>query len=239
MDPGVATDTIAAAGAAATGACRSGPAAAVTCCPGWTVSRLVTHLGLVHAWAASTVVSGASERQPFPSAPAGLSGDALADWADSQREALLEALAGADPERSVWTFAGMAPAWFWWRRQCHETTIHAWDATAAVGAPWVMPGDVADDGLDEFFDFLRAKWAAADLSWGSGKTVHFHRTDGDGERLLTIESPPVISHDHAKGDLAVRGSAADLLLWAMNRPARVDLFGDTALAAAWREHVKI
>jgi hypothetical protein len=73
--------------------------------------------------------------------------------------------------------------------------------------------------------------------------VHLHRTDGDGEWLVTIDAAPAIEHGHAKGDLAVRGPAVELLLWALGRgtgdqPA-VEVFGDAGLSDAWRTHVRI
>lgn len=197
----------------------------------------------MHMWASSIVREGSVEMPPFPSAPDGLEGDALAGWADGARQSLLDTLASADPEQPVWTMAGTGPARFWWRRQCHETAIHAWDATAAAGggpaSGWPIPSDVADDGLDEFLFFLERILRRGGVDWGEGKTVHLHRTDGEGERLIRIASPPEITAGHAKGDLAVRGPATDLWLWVMNRGGDVELFGDTALADAWREHVKI
>jgi hypothetical protein len=47
-----------------------------------------------------------------------------------------------------------------------------------------------------------------------------------------------VERGHAKGDLAVRGPAAALLLWAGNRKADVTLFGDLALANGWAANVK-
>ena len=51
MDLVTATDTIAAAGRALTDAGRTSPDAPVAACPGWTVSTVVKHVGLVHQWA--------------------------------------------------------------------------------------------------------------------------------------------------------------------------------------------
>lgn len=233
-----ARETIATAGAALTAAGRDNPDAAVSWCPDWTVSSVLAHVGRVHEWVAGMVETAASEAGPFPAAPA-LTGDALADWADDGRRALLQALGDADPDRPMWAFGFQLPTRFWARRQAHETAVHAVDATAAAGRPWTIPGDVADDGLAEFLTvFLPVQWQRRAPTWGEGRTVHFHRTDGDGERLLSIASPPEIRAGHGKGDLAVRGSAQDLLLWTLNRPASVELIGDAGLAAAWAEHVR-
>jgi uncharacterized protein (TIGR03083 family) len=235
VDLDVATDTIAVAGAALTRAARAAPDAPVAACPGWDVTALTRHLGLVHQWAATTVGKGSTERVPFPDAP----GDVVvADWADDRRAELLETLARADPDRPVWAFGGLQPARFWWRRQTHETAVHAWDGSAAAGSAWRIPGDVAADGIEEMLGwFLPRKFSRSAPTWGDGRTVHLHRTDGDGEWLLTIAASSTLEHGHAKGDLAVRGTACDLLLWVLNRPAEVERFGDIGLADAWRENV--
>ncbi len=237
MELELARATIATAGAALTAAGRTDPGAPVPSCPGWSLSELVRHVGSVHAWVAGIVEGGLAERPPFTEAPS-VTGAALADWADQQREHLLAVLGSADPDRPVWAFGGTEPARFWWRRQVHETSVHAWDGTAAIGEPWEIPGDVAADGLDEFLGwFLPRKWAREAPAWGPGRTVHFHRTDGDGEWMLTIGSPPRLDRGHGKGDLAVRGPASDLLRWSLHRPSSVELFGDTALADAWAANV--
>ncbi|MEX2031704.1 MAG: hypothetical protein WEA81_02445, partial [Dehalococcoidia bacterium] len=42
---------------------------------------------------------------------------------------------------------------------------------------------------------------------------------------------------HAKGDVAARGTASDLLAWQLGRGPldRLEVFGDEALLARWRE----
>jgi predicted lipid carrier protein YhbT len=116
--------------------------------------------------------------------------------------------------------------------------MHASDATSAAGSRWTIPADVAADGVDEMLGwFLPRRLARSSAEWGAGRTIHLHRTDGEGEWMVTIADPPTVARGHGKGDLAVRGPASDLLMWTMNRPAEVEVFGDDALAAAWRENV--
>jgi uncharacterized protein (TIGR03083 family) len=233
-----ALDIIATSGAQLTAAGRKRPDAEVPWCPGWAVSSVLVHIGCVHEWVATMVAAASPESQAFPAAP-DLVGDALADWADERRRSLLDALKDADRDRPMWAFGLQLPARFWARRQAHETAVHAVDATAAAGETWMIPGDVADDGLTEFLTvFLPFRWQRRPPTWGEGRTVHFHRTDGDGERLLTIASPPEVRAGHHKGDLAVRGGGHDLLMGTLNRPASVEVIGDEALATAWAEHVR-
>ena len=95
------------------------------------------------------------------------------------------------------------------------------------------------DGLAEFLTvFLPVRWERRPPTWGEGRSVHFHRTDGDGDRVLTIASPPQIRSGQGQSNLSVRGTAQDLLLWALSRPASVELMGDEGLAASWAEHVR-
>jgi uncharacterized protein (TIGR03083 family) len=238
MERETARRTIADAGAALTAAGRSAPDAPVPSCPGWTVATVVKHVGLVHAWAAGLLRDYPSERPPFPKAPPDLPRSAVPDWADEQRALLLDAVAQSDGDRELWSFGRARPARFWWRRQAVETALHAWDATGAAGAAWEVPSDVGAEGIEELADGILARVLADSPAWGGGRTIHLHRTDGDGEWLITVGDPPKVEHGHAKGDLAVRGTGGQLLLWAWNRPADVERFGDTGLAEAWAANVR-
>lgn len=238
VDLQTALETIASAGSALTKAGRDGPNAVVAWCPNWTVGSVLSHVGCVHEWVTGMVRSAAAESQPFPPVPE-FTDAALADWADERRHELIGALGEADPDQPMWAFGFQLPTRFWFRRQAHETAVHAVDATAAAGAAWQIPGDVADDGLAEFLTvFLPFQWQRRPPTWGAGRSIHFHRTDGDGERVLTIGPSPEVRPGHGKGDLAVRGTGHDLLLWVLNRPASVELIGDEELAAAWAERVR-
>lgn len=236
MDQDTAASTIAAAGQDLTDAGRAEPDAPVPSCPGWTVATVVKHIGLVHTWAAGMLRAYPMEAHAFPRADVAPSD--LPDWADAQREELLAALRDSDGDHEMWAFGRIRPASFWWRRQSIETSVHAWDATRGG---YEVPAVVGVAGIEELLGGLLArKFAGEPPAWGEGRTIHFHRTDGEGEWLLTIGDPPVVALGHAKGDLAVRGPAAELLLWANNRRATgVELFGDTALADAWAANVQI
>jgi predicted lipid carrier protein YhbT len=69
-------------------------------------------------------------------------------------------------------------------------------------------------------------------------SVHLHSTDADGEWVVTEPDPSsrlAVTHEHAKGDAAVRGSASDLLLLLWRRlnlddhAERFEVFGDRAV----------
>jgi uncharacterized protein (TIGR03083 family) len=241
VSPSTYVEAVRAGSTALLAAARTDMSAAVPSCPGWTVADVVRHVASVHRWAATAVQTGGSERPDFPSPPEGLSDDALIDWAEVQAAMLLAALNETDPDASAWTFGPPRTARFWLRRQAHETSVHAWDAGNAVGKPLSIAPDVAADGLAEFLDVMLGRMVKRVPAPWTGQTVHFHRTDGDGEWLATLgpDGAVTVEHKHDKGQLAVRASAPDLLLWATNRIGsdRVELFGDSALADRWRSEL--
>ncbi len=70
---------------------------------------------------------------------------------------------------------------------------------------------------------------------GNGETIHFHCTDGDGEWLARLGPDGARRHaEHAKGDVAARGTASDLLLFLYGRVGAdaLEVFGDAALLDA-------
>ncbi|MFZ1410554.1 MAG: maleylpyruvate isomerase family mycothiol-dependent enzyme [Micropruina sp.] len=139
-------------------AARAGLNAPVPTCPGWSVTDLLAHQGMVHRWAAA-MIRGVALPAVFDSlteAEGRRSGDLL-DWVDEGMVSLLNALApGAQRAELTFFLPGAAtPLAGWARRECHETTIHALDAmSACLGrAPradelW-FPSALAVDGIDE------------------------------------------------------------------------------------------
>ena len=119
--------------------------------------------------------------------------------------------------------------------------MHRADAELAVGADYRLPAELAADGLSEWLDLLAARPAdAGPAPLADGQSMHLHATDDGlaeaGEWLVRGAAGGTSwEHGHAKATVAVRGSAADLLLAAMRRRTgddeRVQLFGD---AEVWR-----
>ena len=76
---------------------------------------------------------------------------------------------------------------------------------------------------------------------GEGETIHLHCTDGEGEWLVRLAPDgATVTREHAKGDVAARGTASDLLLlvWGRITPDAVDVFGDAALLARWQDRTR-
>lgn len=215
--------------------------APVPSCPEWTVADLLVHIGTVQRWAAGHVTERRTERQPLPGADAPADPVGLMDWVRSGSAQLVEALEATPPDTEMSTFSGPSTAEFWFRRQAQEVAMHRVDAELASGTPAPIESDLAGDGIDEFFDVMVAH-RLRDRLVGNGETLHFHRTDGDGEWLVRLTPDGAeVEHAHAKGDVAVRGGASDLLLVIRNRIGldTVEVFGDAALIDMWHELSRI
>ena len=214
--------------------------APVPAAPGWDAADLVRHVGLVQTRASVVLRTGTMERPTrengmLPEPPE----DGLLDWYRAALAGLVAQIrAGLDPDRPVYAFSARhRRAGFWPRRMAHETTIHRVDSEQAAGRP-VGPIDpaLAVDGIDEVFSvFVPA--LGAGRSPGDGRTVHLHATDAEGEWLVRFDPGDLtVEAAHGKGDGAVRGPAAELLLWVWGRRPLdgLGVFGDRTAAQALR-----
>jgi hypothetical protein len=120
--------------------------------------------------------------------------------------------------------------------------VHRWDAQLSHGEPEAIESALASDGVDEVLDVMlpqRREWVTP-RRVSAGETYHFHRTDGPGEWVVRFAPEgPVVTREHVKGDVALRGPASDLLLWLWHRipTSRLEVFGDAALADRFFELV--
>jgi uncharacterized protein (TIGR03083 family) len=229
------------------------PAAPVPSCPGWTLRKLVNHVGRVHRWAGASVARRATEsldtRSLDDAVPPEDHEERLA-WLTAGAEGVVRALREAGPETRVWTWGDEQSAGFWARRMTHETLVHRADACLAVGAGFDPAPELAADAVSELLSFIESpkvgemRPAFKELK-GNGETLHFHATDGGlGEAgEWSVRRTPggaVWEHGHGKGDVALRGPAVDLLLVIYRRlppaSARVEVHGDEKLLDHWLTH---
>lgn len=224
-------------GATLLDACRAEPGAPVPTCPPWDRVALLRHVAGVHSWHRAQVERGPAARVRFserPPEPA--SDDELPVWFEENLAGLVAALGAMDTTTTWPTWAGDQPASWFPRRMAQETAVHRWD-----GAGGDLDPALAVDGVDEHLELFAPMAPGAALD--AHGTVHLHATDADGEWLVTLSAEGVrFEHGHAKGDVALRGRAGDLLLWTWNRvpvDGRFEVFGDPALLDAWRAGVAI
>jgi uncharacterized protein (TIGR03083 family) len=152
---------------------------------------------------------------------------------------LTAVLRDADPAAPAWSWGTDGTAGFWARRMAHETAVHRWDAESATGNQTPIPAALAVDGIDERLENLVPSMefneAGAAVMTGAGESIHLHATDVDGEWLLRFTPDGFeFAREHAKGDLAVRGAASDLLLVLIGRRGLdgLEVFGDPGVLEA-------
>ena len=209
----------------------------VAACPDWSVADLVAHTGFVWGFAAANVAAAGEKTMPSDPKPPEDQGKLL-EWAASVRATALEALSAAEPNAPAWTFASNnQTAGFWQRRMVQETAVHLFDVQSSADSVEPIPAQVATDGIDEYLH--------VGLQFSSGRpnrtyptqSLHIHCTDTPGEWTVVADEDNklTITHEHGKGDAAVRGEAEQLLLWLWGRSDKVEIFGDADLATTWQE----
>jgi uncharacterized protein (TIGR03083 family) len=226
-------------------AAAAGTDADVPTCPGWTVKELLDHCVTGDEWARSIVEqgrAGSTERVLPADADPSLRGDALVRAFRHAARELVAMLSSVAPDTPVWTFSSTnRTASFWQRRRAQETSIHRYDAETAAATPTAIDADLAVDGIDEFLTVFLPRLADNFGEVGDG-TVHLHCTDVEGEWLVARRDGALsVAAEHAKGDVAARGSASDLLLFLWGRvPAdTLEVFGDADLLARFRQAIRV
>jgi uncharacterized protein (TIGR03083 family) len=208
--------------------------APVASCPGWGVRQLVEHLGAVHRWATSAIVTGQR--------PAGGGGGApddagLGDWFREGADGLLQALATTDPDADTWhPFPGELKVWLWRRRQAHETAVHRWDVEHAVGAAATLDAELSADGVNEFAEVLLPRVLSREKVVPPTTRLGLRATDADRAWVLHGDGDLLrVTHHDGPTDGALEGSAEALLLVLMGRAehSAVATTGDAAVVEAW------
>lgn len=234
----------------AAAAASAGAAAAVPTCPGWTVRNLLAHAGGVHAWAASIVRGGLTER-PDPGDlddnARDVSDAALVDWYRARAEDLADAITAAPDDLTCLAFLpAPSPRAFWARRQSHECAIHRSDADAAAGRPTTYDPDQATDGIDEILHGFAAR-PRSRAAFAPARRVLLRSAEGGAWHLElgpdAVITTDVDAHATVDADATVSGSASDLFLLLWNRidldapTLRID--GDRSVVASWRDNVAV
>jgi uncharacterized protein (TIGR03083 family) len=226
----------------------------VPSCPEWDLRALVGHVGQAHRHGAAVVrcrVTTVEQVGSKVEVPALEDASACRTWLVDGAEALITALAQADPELPVWNFAfGSGPPGFWLRRMTHETAVHRYDATLAAGSGFELGSAIAADGLSEFLSLMTSPGLAArrpevaEQMRGTGQTLSLHADDRADGWLIT-RGRDRVDWEHRRSvaaDVTVRGSAVDLLLLAVGRlgprHAGLDVTGDAEVLRHWCSHVR-
>lgn len=233
MEPGALIDAFETEADGFAAAAERGLDPAVPTCPDWDVAELALHLGSIHRWARLAIRS-TDLLPPPPRQRPDVERTALVPWFRDGAAAFAGEMRGADPESAVWTWAGPATPVWWMRRQALETAVHRVDSELAHGAAGDLAPALAVAGLEEMFDAWVTRYGGTGED--AERTMHLHATDVPAEWLVRLRHDGMsATPEHAKGDVALRGSASDLYLWLWNRAPieRLEVLGDSAVAATW------
>jgi uncharacterized protein (TIGR03083 family) len=198
-------------------------------CPDWDLGALVEHVGILHRFIVAGIDSGDT-----PSVQAEPPADRrdYADWFTEGAVALEATLAGKPDDELCWTFFSNAPKEIgtWVRRQCQELAVHRYDAElAATGTAEAIDPDIAKDGIDEFFDLFLGRVDKRRPIRIGDLAVQLQSLDNDGDdrawMVRCSDGPPVVTREHAKGDVALQGPSNALLLalWGRVEPGEMGL----------------
>lgn len=242
--------------AAARVAVNSAAAPAVPSCPGWVVTDLVLHLGVVHRlvahvvrdrmqqppragdrswprlpgeWASWLPPGHAPQDSPVP--------PGLADWFGEGAAELAGQFRAAGPGERVWTWSADHSVGFWQRMQAIEAAVHRWDAQNAVGEPEPVDAELAADAIGQTFQIMAPmRRAFAKAPPGRGERFVFQRIDGPGTWAVRFDGDAVTAGP-AGGDCDVHisGTASDLALYLWQRPVtgNLQVRGDTSLVSRY------
>jgi uncharacterized protein (TIGR03083 family) len=224
-------------GSAAADAARDIPMdTMVPSCPEWTMRDLARHLGSHHRWVAGNL-DQPPDGKAFKQREEPPADEAIPEWLAAGAEMLATKLTETDPAKPCWTWVPFDDSvGFWARRTAHETAIHRWDAQNAGVPADAVEAELAADGVDEYLGILGAFQGRRFPEAGS---IHLHSTDTPGEWLVRLDAEGIqLTREHAKGDVAVRGPASEVLLVLMGRKTMdaVDVFGEALLFERFRKH---
>ncbi|NRQ49687.1 maleylpyruvate isomerase family mycothiol-dependent enzyme [Aeromicrobium stalagmiti] len=198
----------------------------VPACEGWTTRDLAEHLGTVHRWAGSILLSGQRLASPKPVVT-----EPVSEWYSATASALLGAIQAVSPDEAVPNFTRMGEtAAFWPRRQMHETIVHGVDAAQALGFDedeWTVAPQIAADGIDEVLQVFFPRMTARGVRPDVRSRIRLVATDleqswlvgpGEGE-----SGTPLQLHASREADATVTGLASDLYLALWHRVSRFRL----------------
>lgn len=210
--------------------------ARVPACPEWSLRQLGWHLGQIHRWVCGSILAGRSAAGA-PPGPADRPG--LLAWYDEGAGALLDLLAGTDPDTPCWTF-GPHPrtARFWFRRQAHEHAVHVLDAHASQGEQAALDPVLALDGVDEVVDMFFPRQVRlgriAPLTRSLAVQAEGQAVAGAREACWVLASDGTGPAPVPEATVTGPADALDLLLWGRIGldDARLRLDGDPEAARA-------
>ena len=166
------------------------------------------------------------------------SGRDVMEWYQEGLGMLIDTLAAADPDETVYTWhPPEQKASFWYRRMAHETLIHRVDVELGHGPADPVDPRLAADGIDEV---LTVFMEATDDFTGNGEVLRIECSDlpfaWNVEFGLYRGEYIAIRRTDAEPGAGLRGLAADhdLFVWGRGPLDSLEVEGDEHLPARLR-----
>jgi uncharacterized protein (TIGR03083 family) len=217
-------------GAVIASAAQEAPDRLVPSCPESRLRDLGFHVGCVMNHWAHLVQRASLARRPLGFGMEPPPDQELEKFVRSEVEAVVDVLSTASEDTPTWNWWGEQTARWVPRVLAHETSVHGWDASNALGRPLTIDPLLAADGVVEFFDVfmpytgkppedLEGRIALAASDVGSAWSV-----DVGPEALPTITA----TNELNEATVTVHAAAADLLLmlWRRLQPGGLTISGD-------------
>ena len=108
-----------------------------------------------------------------------------------------------------------------------------------------LDGELAGDGIDEFLSAMLPRQVKNHPDAWTGKSLHLHRTDGEGEWTVRLGPDGEVSTDPTRARKGRRcpssAQASSLYLWILNRVPvdELELYGDPAVAGLWTSEISL
>jgi len=181
----------------------------VVSCPEWTLGDLVYHVGEVHRfwqWVAAERIQQMAPDVEAPPRPQPADSDLVA-WFRAGAAVLIDTLAQADPAVPVWSWTSQHDMAFIQRRMPQETAVHRWDAESTAERINPIAGDLAADGIEEFFLLASASPTSGDDRIGLSLS-----DTGDRWTAFVADQRMQLVPGASDEAAVLKGSASDLLL---------------------------
>ncbi len=203
----------------------------IPACPGWSMADLMWHMGEVLVFWEQVIVKRALDTSELKWIDRPTDTD-LVEWYHTGVASALRTLETSDPSMPCWTWTGTQNVDWIIRRMAHESAVHMWDVCNGAGLTPALDSELASDGIDEFlYVMLPHQREGQPVVGGS---VHLHCTDVEGEWLAVPSEGTnlLVTREHAKGSVALRGTSTDLflLLWRRIPSFAVEVIGDASVA---------
>jgi uncharacterized protein (TIGR03083 family) len=191
-------------------------APAVPSCPGWVVTDLTLHPGLVHRFVARII----GERMQQPPEAGDLAWLGLAqEWKGWLPPARASQRSSVPADLLDWFHDGAADL-----RERFRTTaaVHRWDAENAVGVARPLDTALATDAIGQTFEVMAPmRRTVGKAPPGHGERFLFQRTDGPDRWAVQFDGDAVmLGAPGSHRDIQISGTASDLALFLWRRAVR-------------------